>query len=138
VKACTGIGSLGSLPPGILRVCQGLYRDWKSGISTSWNPQGLSRPVQGLEVWDLYLLEYSGSVKACTGIGSLGSLPPGILRVCQGLYRDWKSGISTSWNPQGLSRPVQGLFYILYMKILVYCDLINCNINTIVCVPIYF
>ena len=35
-------------------------------------------------------------------------LPPIICRL------SWNLGASTSWNPQGLSRPVMGLLYLLY------------------------
>ena len=29
----------------------------------------------------------------------------------------WNLGASASWNPQGLSRPVMGLLYLLHMKV---------------------
>ena len=32
----------------------------------------------------------------------------------------WNLGTSTSWNPQGLSRPVMGLLYLIYIYIYIY------------------
>ena len=38
----------------------------------------------------------------------------------------WNLGASTSWNPQGLSRPVMGLLYLFYMPYFtVYCCLLH-------------
>ena len=40
-------------------------------------------------------------------------------------------GDSTSWNPQGLSRPVQGLLY-LYLYLLLKKELIYLKLNTVI------
>jgi hypothetical protein len=37
----------------------------------------------------------------------------------------WKLGASTSWNPNGLSRPVMGLLYFYLVKV-IYFPLPNC------------
>ena len=41
----------------------------------------------------------------------------------------WNLGASTSWNPQGLSRPVMGLLYLLSSlscdMIFIYCNLVS-------------
>jgi len=66
---------------------------WNLGASTSWNPQGLSRPVMGL----LYLTTF----------------------LCR---LSWNLGASTSCNPQGLSRPVMGMLYLyLYLYFMSVC-----------------
>jgi len=43
----------------------------------------------------------------------------------------WNLGASTSWNPQGLCRPVMGLFYLYLVRF-------NWNVYVCVCVYVFF
>jgi hypothetical protein len=67
---------------------------WNLGASTSWNPQGLYRPVMGL----LY-----------RPLRRADNLTTFMCRL------SWNLVASTSWNPLGLSRPVMGLLYLYHI-----------------------
>jgi len=82
------------------------------GAANSRNPQHLSSNLLGLDLkyGNRNFLEPSGPVQYCLGIGLeiWEQQPPGTLRACPVLFRDWASimGAATSWNPQGLSSTV--------------------------------
>ena len=61
-----------------------------------------------LKSGSLKLLEPSGPVQACNGI----ALPFTTFK-CR---LSWNLGASNSWNPQGLSRPVMGLLYLIIFR----------------------
>ena len=92
---------------------------WNLGAWTSWNPQGLSRPVMGLPFF-FAIREIEGTHYG-PGVGSasnrneyqeyfLGDKDGRCVGLTTFMCRlSWNLGVSTSWSPQCLSRPVQGL-----------------------------
>jgi len=76
--------------------------DWNF-LLTSYRPHygpGVDSASNGNEYQEYFL---GGKGGRCVG---LTTLPPS----CADCHEIW--GASTSWNPQGLSRPVMGLLYI--------------------------
>ena len=122
VQACTEIISWN---------LQGLSRTYKDNIlehsrpvqafpgTVSWNSLCLSRPVQGQSPGNLRRVEGQSPGTLCAFPGlyrdnlleSSGVYkddlqePSGPVQVCTG---------TISWNPQGLSRRLQGLLYLFY------------------------
>ena len=69
---------------------------WNLGVSTSWNPQGLSRPVMGLLYF--YLLYHCST--ALVGLGLIYKVPATSRKVAASIP-DGVTGILHRHNPSG-------------------------------------
>jgi len=108
---------------------------WNLGPSASWNPQGLSRHVMGLLY--LYLYSFMLDSESTPGpycgrkdyvnekfqwVGLVSRADNLTTFVCRW---SWNLGASTSWKPQGLSRPVMGLLHIFFTNMYTNQDQIS-------------
>jgi hypothetical protein len=93
------------------RKVKGLIPDYVTGIFHWHNPSdrtmalGLTQPVTEMSTRNSL---YPGGLMQPVRRADLSTF------MCQ---LSWNLGTSTSWNPQGLSRPVMGLLYLFICKL---------------------
>ena len=98
---------------------------WNLGASTSWNPQGLSRPVMGLlYILPIILWGHAQSVEAvCQQAGRSR-----VFRAFSSVVRQMPGYNSQRWGTaRTLPSSLTVLFYVLFGLIVSFCVLLVCK-----------